>query len=143
MSDREAIARYLKKQHVLTLACQAQGEIWCASCYYVFDAQRQVFWLMSDPATRHGELMLAQAQVAGTVSGQPKSVALIRGVQFAGTACLLEDDAVARAAYLKRFPFAAKQAAPLWEIRVDRLKMTDNTLGFGSKLHWQRDTAAP
>jgi uncharacterized protein YhbP (UPF0306 family) len=24
----------------------------------------------------------------------------------------------------------------VWEIRLDELKFTDNTLGFGKKLHW-------
>jgi len=28
--------------------------------------------------------------------------------------------------------------APVWEIRLDELKFTDNTLGFGKKLHWLR-----
>jgi uncharacterized protein YhbP (UPF0306 family) len=29
--------------------------------------------------------------------------------------------------------------APVWEIRLDEVKFTDNTLGFGKKMHWQRD----
>ena len=29
--------------------------------------------------------------------------------------------------------------APLWEIRLDEIKMTDNTLGFGNKNHWLRN----
>ncbi|WP_075183017.1 YhbP family protein [Pantoea sp. 1.19] len=134
-----AITRYLKKQHVLTLACQADGELWCASCYYVCDPASAVLWIMSDVQTRHGTLLLRQPQVAGTVSGQPKSVARIKGVQFAGAARPLAGAAEqqARAAYVRRFPIAARQSATLWEIRLSELKMTDNTLGFGTKLVWQ------
>jgi hypothetical protein len=33
---------------------------------------------------------------------------------------------------------AAALKAPVWEIRLDELKFTDNTLGFGTKLHWLR-----
>ena len=29
--------------------------------------------------------------------------------------------------------------APVWEFRLDEVKFTDNTLGFGKKMHWQRD----
>jgi uncharacterized protein YhbP (UPF0306 family) len=28
----------------------------------------------------------------------------------------------------------------MWEIRLTELKFTDNTLGFGKKLHWIRDS---
>ena len=30
----------------------------------------------------------------------------------------------------------------MWEIRLDELKFTDNTLGFGKKLHWLRTEQA-
>ncbi|WP_034943727.1 YhbP family protein [Erwinia oleae] len=135
----DAISRYLKKQHVLSVC--GGDPLWCANCFYVFDAQRVAFWLMTDTDTRHGEQMLKHAQVAGTVSGQPKSVMLIKGVQYAGRISLLEGDAaqVARQAYIRRFPVALKASAPLWEIRLSELKMTDNTLGFGSKLRWARE----
>ena len=72
-----------------------------------------------------------QAKVAGTVNGQPKTVALIRGVQFKGEIRRLEGEEsdARRKHYTRRFPVAA--AAPVWEIRLDEIKFTDNTLGFG------------
>jgi len=135
-----AIGRYLKKQHVLSLCCGTAENLWCANCFYVFDATQAVFWLMTEPDTRHGELMQQQSVVAGTINGQPKSVLLIKGVQYRGQISQLtgEREALARAAYCKRFPVAKKVSAPLWEIRLDELKMTDNALGFGKKLRWQR-----
>jgi uncharacterized protein YhbP (UPF0306 family) len=39
---------------------------------------------MSEDKTRHAQMTGQQAKVAGTVNGQPKTVALIRGVQFKG-----------------------------------------------------------
>ena len=76
-----------------------------------------------------------QAAVAGTVNGQPKTVALIRGVQFKGEIRRLEDEEsdLARQAYNRRFPVARMLSAPVWEIRLDEIKFTDNTLGFGKK----------
>lgn len=143
MSENEtlvAIGRYLKKQHVLSLCCGTAEDLWCANCFYVFDASQTVFWLMTEPDTRHGELMQQQPVVAGSINGQPKSVLLIKGVQYRGQIIRLagEREALARAAYCKRFPVARKVSAPLWEIRLDELKMTDNALGFGKKLRWQR-----
>ncbi|RWR01485.1 hypothetical protein ED28_13415 [[Pantoea] beijingensis] len=143
MSDTEslvAISRYLKKQHVLSLCCGSHEHLWCANCFYVFDAERIVFWLMTECDTRHGEQMLRTPGVAGTINGQPKTVLLIKGVQYRGSIRRLEgeDELRARAVYCKRFPVAKKASAPLWEIRLDELKMTDNTLGFGKKLSWTR-----
>lgn len=133
-----AIGRYLKKQHVLSV-CGGQP-VWCANCFYVFDAERVAFWMMSETDTRHGTNMLNDAQVAGTVNGQPKSVMLIKGVQYSGRARVLKgkEAAQAKKAYIKRFPIAAKVSAPVWEITLDELKMTDNALGFGKKHHWLR-----
>lgn len=134
-----AITRYLKKQHVLSLC--SGSPVWCANCFYVFDAEKVAFWLMTETTTRHGARMKQEAQVAGTVNGQPKSVLLIKGVQYAGRIALLEgeEEQAARKAYIRRFPVAAKVSAPLWEIKVDELKMTDNALGFGKKLSWMRE----
>ena len=64
----------------------------------------------------------------------------IKGVQYRGHIVRLSDEAehVARSAYHKRFPIARKVSAPLWEIQLDEVKMTDNALGFGKKIAWVR-----
>ncbi|WP_312631391.1 YhbP family protein [Pantoea piersonii] len=141
MSDHSHLVRYLKKQHVLSLCCQAGDDLWCANCFYVFNEASMAFWLMTEPDTRHGALLQANAQVAGTVNGQPKTVLLIKGVQYRGKIARLEDaaEAQARMVYQKRFPVARKVSAPLWEIRLDEIKMTDNALGFGKKIVWRRE----
>lgn len=134
-----AIGRYLKKQHVLSLC--SGNPLWCANCFYVYNAEKVAFWLMTETTTRHGAQIQQDPQVAGTINGQPKSVLLIKGVQYAGQIALLEgaEEQAARKAYIKRFPVAARVSAPLWEIRLDELKMTDNALGFGKKLSWVRE----
>jgi len=134
------LLRYVKKQHVLSLCAASADDMWCANCFYVFDDARMALWLMTESATRHGQLMQHHSRVAGTINGQPKSVLLIKGVQYRGRIQLLsgEVEAQARKAYQKRFPVAKKVSAPLWEITLDELKMTDNALGFGKKIVWQR-----
>lgn len=138
--DQQHIIRFLSKQHVLTLCAGNGAAMWCASCFYVFDAERMALWLMTEPHTRHGELMQQNSRVVGTIAPQPKTIALIKGVQYAGEITLLEgDDAqMARARYCKRFPVAKVMKAPIWQIALQEVKMTDNTLGFGKKLHWAR-----
>jgi uncharacterized protein YhbP (UPF0306 family) len=140
MDTLAAISRWLGKQHVITWCVASEEELWCANAFYVYDSQYVAFYLLSDDNTRHGQMTGQRAKVAGTVNGQPKTVARIRGVQFKGEIRRLsgDEEAVMRARYVNRFPIARMLRAPVWEIRPDELKFTDNTLGFGTKLHWLR-----
>ncbi|EFT9487797.1 YhbP family protein [Salmonella enterica] len=144
MDTLTAIGRWLAKQHVVTWCVRHEGELWCANAFYLFDAQNVALYLLTDDKTRHAQMSGACAPVAGTVNGQPKTVARIRGVQFKGEIRRLEGEEsdAARKAYLRRFPVARVLPAPVWEIRLDEIKFTDNTLGFGKKLHWLRDSRA-
>ncbi|XXD07963.1 YhbP family protein [Klebsiella sp. R445] len=141
MDTLAAIGRWLSKQHVITWCVASEGELWCANAFYVYDSERVAFYLLSDDNTRHGRMSGPRAQVAGTVNGQPKTIARIRGVQFKGEIRRLsgDEEAAMRKRYISRFPVARMLPAPVWEIRPDELKFTDNTLGFGTKLHWLRD----
>jgi Uncharacterized protein conserved in bacteria len=141
METLAAISRWLAKQHVVSWCVASEGELWCANAFFVYDPDRVAFYLLSDETTRHGKMTGKRAPVAGTVNGQPKTVALIRGVQFKGEIRLLdgEESTEKRALYNHRFPVARMLSAPVWELRLDELKFTDNTLGFGKKLHWLRD----
>ncbi|WP_203435762.1 YhbP family protein [Salmonella enterica] len=144
MDTLTAIGRWLAKQHAVTWCVHHEGELWCANAFYLFDAQNVALYLLTDDKTRHAQMSGACAPVAGTVNGQPKTVARIRGVQFKGEIRRLEgqESDAARKAYLRRFPVARVLPAPVWEIRLDEIKFTDNTLGFGKKLHWLRDSRA-
>lgn len=140
METLAAINRWLAKQHVVTWCVHRDGELWCANAFYLYDPERVAFYVLTEDKTRHAQMSGTQAPVAGTVNGQPKSVALIRGVQFKGEIRRLageESDAMRRR-YNRRFPVAVALSAPVWEIRPDELKFTDNTLGFGKKIHWLR-----
>ena len=140
METLTTINRWLAKQHVVTWCVHHEGELWCANAFYLFDAQKMAFYVLTEDKTRHAQMTGQQAKVAGTVNGQPKTVALIRGVQFKGEIRRLdgEESDARRKHYTRRFPVAAALKAPVWEIRLDELKFTDNTLGFGTKLHWLR-----
>ncbi|CAQ90610.1 MULTISPECIES: YhbP family protein [Escherichia] len=142
METLTAISRWLAKQHVVTLCVQQEGELWCANAFYLFDAQKVAFYILTEEKTRHAQMSGPQAAVAGTVNGQPKTVALIRGVQFKGEIRRLEGEEsdLARKAYNRRFPVARMLSAPVWEIRLDEIKFTDNTLGFGKKMIWLRSS---
>jgi len=140
MDALDAISQWLAKQHVVTYCVGREDALWCANAFYVYDRERVAFYLLSNPKSRHGEMAGRQARVAGTVNGQTKTVARIRGVQFAGELRLVEapESEALRERYNRRFSVARVMSSPLWEIRLDEIKFTDNTLGFGKKLAWLR-----
>lgn len=141
MDALSTISRWLNRQHVITYCVSNEDDLWCANAFYVWDSERVAFYLLSDTCTRHGQIAGERARVAGTINGQPKTVALIRGVQFGGELRLLSGDErdSKRALYWRRFPIARAMSAPVWEILPDEIKFTDNTLGFGNKVIWQRE----
>lgn len=140
MESLAAISRWLEKQHVVSWSVAKDGELWAACAFYLYDRDNVAFYLLTEETTRHAQMSGPRALVAGTVNSQPKTVALIRGVQFRGEIRRLntEESTPIRDRYSRRFPVARMLPAPVWEIRIDELKFTDNTLGFGKKLHWLR-----
>lgn len=135
----ERITKFLRRHHVLTLATvSADGEPWCAHAFYAFDAELGRVVFMSDDATTHAAQMAARPEVALAVALETRVVGRLQGCQMRGRA--ERGDTRARRTYLKRFPFAAASASPVWSVDIEMVKFTDNTLGFGKKLIWQRDT---
>lgn len=136
----QKILSFLKKHHVMTLATSVDQQPWCANCFYAFDAEKMSLIFTSDFETRHIREAVQNSKVAGSVVLETSLIGKIQGIQFAGELILpqgVEADHV-NSIYLNRFPFAILMDTNLWEFRIDYAKMTDNRLGFGKKLIWER-----
>ncbi len=135
------IVDFIHEHHVLTLATSIDGQPWCANCFYIYLEDADIFVFTSDDNTRHIQEVLVNSKVAGSVVLETKTVGNIRGIQFAGTMERPETNLLAKAkrAYLSRFPYAILIKTTLWILRVDYIKMTDNRLGFGKKLIWEKE----
>ena len=59
-----------------------------------------------------------------------------KNIKIAFCGCVAQQD---KEKLLKRFPYAVVAPLELWHLEADMLKYTDNTLGFGKKLIWQRE----
>ena len=135
------IIRFFRKHHVLTIATTVNDEPWCANCFYVYLEEQNALVFTTDLETRHGQEFLNNPQVAGSVVLETRIIGKIRGIQFRGEVSepggeMLEK---ARKAYLRRFPVAMLMDTHLWIVTLTHIKMTDNRLGFGKKLIWQKD----
>lgn len=133
----EKIGKFISKHHLLSLATFGES-LWCCSAFYAFDADAVVFIIASDEQTVHIQNSKLNTRVAGTIAHETKVVGKIQGIQFTGEITILEDEQE-RALYIKRFPYARAMNPTLWKIELDVIKMTDNTLGFGKKLIWNRE----
>jgi len=137
----QPILDVLERYNVLSMAISSDDIPWSASAFYAFDAAEQRLIFLSSLDTHHAKVMLINPNVAGTVTCQFDDIGQIHGIQFQGIARLLDSTVLsvpAQELYFKRFPGARGMSAPVWDIRLLRLKLTDNRLGFGTKIRWSR-----
>lgn len=136
MIDKK-IDSFIRKHHVLTLATSTPaGEPYCCNCFYAYDAATAAFIFTSSEQTRHAEMMAQNNRVAASVVLETRTVGKVQGLQITGQVKrAIEGD---KMLYIKAFPYAAVADLELWRLQADWMKLTDNTLGFGKKLIWQR-----
>jgi uncharacterized protein YhbP (UPF0306 family) len=140
-NSKNKIMEYLLALHVFSLFTVSDNIPWAASCFYVVDLETDSIIFLSSDETKHSCHIMDNCRVAGTVSNQESNVKRIRGIQFSGTASRLagEDEKKARHLYYSKFPLARLMESPIWAVKLDYVKMTDNTLGFGKKIIWEAE----
>ena len=137
MDDR--IVDFLSNNHLLSLATSKENLPHCCNCYYVFDQTQQVLIFSSDPKTSHANHFLDNPNVSATISKDNIDYKKIQGIQLKGIVHLIEKDlARYNEMYFNQFPFAKNMPLYLWCLEIISVKMTDNNLGFGNKINWQK-----
>ncbi len=132
----EKIALFLAKHHLLSLATCAENRPHSASLFYAYDEKNIAFVVASDFKTEHIKNVILNTNVSGTVALETDEVGKIQGLQFRAKMSEAGEDA--EKIYYKAFPYAKVMQPKLWSIRLEQLKFTDNRLGFGKKLYWNR-----
>ncbi len=142
MSLPRQISKFIGRHHVLTLATATPGGMpHCSNMFYAYMADENRFVFTSDHHTQHAAQALANPCAAASIVLETRVVGKLQGLQLRGRVYPLDGKQAADAtkAYLKRFPYAAVAELHLWAFDPDWMKLTDNTLGFGKKLIWQKD----
>lgn len=136
------IATFIHEHHVLTLATCFEEEAYCSNVFYVYLEEENCFVFTSDEKTKHISDISHNLFVAGSVVLETETVGKIQGLQLQGMAFEATGDfkRKAKKAYLKRFPYAILASTPLWAVEMTYAKFTNNTLGFGKKLIWKKDS---
>lgn len=137
----ERIVKFIRDHHLLALSTVFEGKPWSASCFYVYDEEKNYFIFTSDLDTRHAQEMEKNNHVSGIVALETSVVGKIQGIQLSGKVWRAEGDALKSATkkYMLKYPMAMLMKTTLWILEADHIKMTDNRLGFGKKLIWKSD----
>ena len=134
------INNFISKNKVFTLATSVDNIPYCANCFYAFDEVSNRLLFLSDNNTKHITEALINKRVGGTIQNGVTEVSKLQGIQFVGEfidSTNIEQD-IFYEIYYEKFPFAKIKLAPIWVIELNWIKMTDNNLGFGKKLIWER-----
>ncbi|MGI6479172.1 MAG: pyridoxamine 5'-phosphate oxidase family protein [Salinivirgaceae bacterium] len=135
------IIDFIGRHHVLTIATSDKNIPWCASCFYAWIKDKNVFVYTTDHDTRHGIEALKNQNVAANIVLETRIVMKIQGLQISGITFPVDktNEEIAKTTYLKRFPYARISDLNLWILDPQHLKLTNNKLGFGKKIIWQKN----
>ncbi|HEY9124855.1 MAG TPA: pyridoxamine 5'-phosphate oxidase family protein [Bacteroidales bacterium] len=132
------IVSFIKKHHVLTLATCQNNIPWSCSCFYAVSEDPLQLIFSSSPETRHVKEFEKNEIVSVAIALETKIIGKLQGVQMSGKIIVDTQGLQLSKAYLKRFPYASVMDLNLWAFEPEFIKFTDNTLGFGKKLTWQK-----
>lgn len=137
MEIDKRIEGFIAEHHVLTLATATPcGEPYCCNAFYAYDKACGAFIFTTDLSTHHGKMMAENERVAASILLETRTVGKIQGLQITGKVKPAIDGDKMR--YIKDFPYAVVADLSLWRLEAEMMKFTDNRLGFGKKLIWQR-----
>ncbi len=136
----KSIIKFIKSHHVLTLATCVDGCPYVSNMFYAFDDNKFRFVFTSEESTKHIKDTLTNSNVGIGIVLETRIIGKICGFQSTGTISkpIGEELKSAKMLYLKRFPYAIAMELELWVVDIDFVKYTDNKLGFGKKLLWNR-----
>jgi hypothetical protein len=138
----DTIKTFLRSNKVATVCfVDEDRNPYCINCFYVFDEENNVLILKSSTGTTHQTFIKPMVCVSGTILPDTLDVLKIKGIQFIGK--LVDKQEVEsfklNLKYLKKYPLSLAILGYVWGIKLDYVKFTDNTLGFGNKTIWKAD----
>lgn len=134
------VVEFIKEHHVLTLSTAVENKPYSCNCFYAYHEDDNVLIFTSDIETKHIKDVKQNNYVSGSIVLETSVVGKIRGIQFNGLMYEAIDESYKKynKTFLKQFPFAVLKNTALWYVDLSFIKMTDNRLGFGKKLIWEK-----
>lgn len=136
METLQRMETFIAKHHVMTLATSRENLPQACNLFYAYIPGSALFVVASDEATEHMANVAENPEVAGTIVLETAEIGKIEGLQIKGE--MRRASKAEGGAYFKAFPYAKVMRPTLWVIAPHQMKLTDNRLGFGRKLIWER-----
>ena len=143
MIEKE-ITDFISGNQVATICCCVDDVPYCFNCLYTVFEKDGYITFKSSSNTKHGDILMLNNKIAGTILPDSFNAAAIRGIQFEGIAMQEEEDSLAPAAsaYYAKYPIAMAMPGKIWVIELQAIKFTDNSKGFGYKRAWVKHEVA-
>lgn len=134
------IEKFIKSHHVLTLATVSESIPYTSNMFYAFDIENDSVIFSSEESTKHIQDSLNNEYVAVNIVLETKIIGKVCGLQGDGVIrrAVGEELKRVKSIYVKRFPYTALMDLTLWIVDFNNIKLTDNKLGFGKKIVWNR-----
>ena len=135
------IQTFLVQERNLTICTAVDNIPYCANCFYSLIKEDNFLVIKSESSTKHISDALLNDKIAGTIVPDITKTGTIKGIQFTGKFIVPTNELLEKAKkeYYLKYPFSLVIPGDLWVIELLSIKMTDNTLGYGKKLHWQKE----
>lgn len=137
----QRITDFLIKQTATSISFVNEKNQPCIfSCFFAFNSTGVLLYYKSAESSYHSRIVLKNPKVAGTIMPDKLNKLAIKGIQFTGEVLMPGDPLSADGSkiYYHKFPFAVAIPGILWTIRLDEVRMTNNTMGILEKLSWFR-----
>ena len=134
------IIEFISQQKTASVCClDENNDPYCFNVFFVFDKDKERLYFKSSSASNHTRWLLMNKRIAGTILPDKLNLLAIRGIQFTGFICTGESIHFAASAYHKKIPFALALPGDVWAIQLETIKLTDNTIGIGKKILWNKE----
>lgn len=134
------ISEFLNDNKIATVCfVDNEGKPYCINCFYVYDEKSLLLIFKSSVGTTHHNFIKPDTHVAGTILPGTIDFLKIKGIQFNGK--LVDEKHIGNlelsSKYTKKFPISLAIPGYVWGVKLNYIKFTDNTLGFGNKNIWE------
>lgn len=138
---KKELINFIKENKIASISCvDSDSKPYCFHCFYVFDEKNYIIFFKSSLNTHHAKLLSNNQNIAGSILPDKIDFLALKGIQFTGTILTsnFPNNINPELYYHKKLPFALAKPGHVWFIRLEMVKMTDNTNIFGKKLRWER-----
>lgn len=136
----ERIIAFLKSQTAVSICTCSNNVPYSCICFYAYSEEHNSLIFKSGQDTLHIRQALVNPQISGSVLPDKLEKTKVRGLQLSGELSKPEGKTLTdlQKTYYKKYPIALTMKGELWAIELTFLKFTDNTLGFGKKILWDK-----